>query len=250
MVGLVGGPAVSLRHDSDAEPYDLDRSQPRGAPIPDHDTRRASQAKTHEGPYGQMQETEVPAGVNPALVMMVMHQPAIPSGPDRPCHQCAPAGGWPSCEPDESIGALLTRIRLDQGKSQLRLAELLCAASGMATVTRHEVSRWEREARIPSRYWLRWLALVLDIPLHDLEVATARARCHGRASRGERGRHLADGDRNPADSRPWFASIATGPAVILVSAPPELLVHGGTDTDRAEQGNSNDSPYERGTGSR
>jgi transcriptional regulator with XRE-family HTH domain len=76
----------------------------------------------------------------------------------------------------ESIGALLTRIRLASGRSQLRVAELLCAASGAPTVTRHEVSRWEREERIPGAYWLRWLAVVLDAPLDDLERAVAASR--------------------------------------------------------------------------
>jgi transcriptional regulator with XRE-family HTH domain len=81
---------------------------------------------------------------------------------------------WP--DPPESIGALLARVRTAAGKSQLRLAELLCAASGTPTVTRHEVSRWEREQRLPSAYWLGWLAVVLDTPLDDLERATAMAR--------------------------------------------------------------------------
>jgi transcriptional regulator with XRE-family HTH domain len=80
----------------------------------------------------------------------------------------------------ESIGALLARVRSEHGISQLRLAERLCAASGLSTVTRSEVSRWEREERIPSGYWLRWLALVLDLPLGRLERATAVARQHRR----------------------------------------------------------------------
>ena len=42
----------------------------------------------------------------------------------------------------EPIGVVLARLRTGRGMSQLRLAELLCAASGQATVTRHEVSRW------------------------------------------------------------------------------------------------------------
>ena len=57
---------------------------------------------------------------------------------------------WP--DPPESIGALLARARTSAGKSQLRLAELLCAASGSPTVTRHEVSCWEREQRLPQRF--------------------------------------------------------------------------------------------------
>src|SRR6266849_2223822 len=68
---------------------------------------------------------------------------------------------------DESIGALLTRARLEQGKSQLHLAEQLCAAAGLPTITRHEISRWEQGKRIPSRTWLPWLAVVLDTPLDE-----------------------------------------------------------------------------------
>jgi transcriptional regulator with XRE-family HTH domain len=85
----------------------------------------------------------------------------------------------------ETIGALLARVRGDQGISQLRLAERLCAASGQVTVTRHEISRWEREERIPTGYWLSWLAAVLDIPLTELESAAGaarRARHRGRSA--------------------------------------------------------------------
>jgi transcriptional regulator with XRE-family HTH domain len=80
-------------------------------------------------------------------------------------------GDWP-----ETLGALLARVRGEQGVSQLRLAERLCAASGQPTVTRHEVSRWEREERIPTSYWLGWLAAVLDLPLARLERSAAAAR--------------------------------------------------------------------------
>jgi len=76
----------------------------------------------------------------------------------------------------ETIGALLARVRGDEGISQLRLAERLCAASGQTTVTRHEISRWEREERIPTGYWLGWLAAVLDVPLAELERAAGAAR--------------------------------------------------------------------------
>src|SRR5947208_3453922 len=77
---------------------------------------------------------------------------------------------------EESLGALLSRVRLDRGRSQLRVAELLCAASGVPTVSRHEISRWEREIRIPSPFWLRWLAFVLDIDLDELERAATYTR--------------------------------------------------------------------------
>lgn len=76
----------------------------------------------------------------------------------------------------EPIGQLLRRLRLAKGFSQLRLAERLCDASRLPTISRHEVSRWEREERIPGSFWLRWLAVVLDVPLEQLEAATAAAR--------------------------------------------------------------------------
>jgi transcriptional regulator with XRE-family HTH domain len=86
----------------------------------------------------------------------------------------------------DSIGGLLARTRQDRGVSQLRLAERLCAAAGVATVTRHEISRWEREERLPSGFWLGWLALVLDLPSGQLEraVAVARRRRQGRGAAG------------------------------------------------------------------
>lgn len=76
----------------------------------------------------------------------------------------------------ETIGALIARLRDERGISQLRLAERLCASAGLDTVTRHEVSRWEREQRIPSGFWLSWLAIALEVRLEVLERAAAAAR--------------------------------------------------------------------------
>ncbi|MGC9667306.1 transcriptional regulator [Planosporangium sp. 12N6] len=108
--------------------------------------------------------------------------------PSRPEYDPAPG---PECAPQpgpESIGALITRVRLASGWSQLRLAELLCATAGAPTLTRNEISRWEREERIPGRRWLRCLSAVLGIPLDALERAAAVARLR----RGE-----PPADRNP-----------------------------------------------------
>lgn len=51
---------------------------------------------------------------------------------------------------------LLRRLRRARGFSQVRLAEKLCQVSGRTTVSRHEVSRWERGERAPDRFWLGW----------------------------------------------------------------------------------------------
>ncbi|MEV0505279.1 helix-turn-helix transcriptional regulator, partial [Streptomyces spectabilis] len=69
------------------------------------------------------------------------------------------------------LAALRRRIRL----SQSQLAARLCAVSGTATVTRHDVSRWERGRRMPDA-WLSSLAAVLGVPQGELEQAAARAR--------------------------------------------------------------------------
>jgi transcriptional regulator with XRE-family HTH domain len=74
--------------------------------------------------------------------------------------------------PAESLGTLLAQLRAERGLSQLRLAERLCAAAGVSTVSRHEVSRWERQVRVPGPFWLGWLAAVLEVPHERL----ARAR--------------------------------------------------------------------------
>ncbi len=128
----------------------------------------------------------------------------------RTAGEAEPSGGAA-----ETIGALLARARLQHGISLLRLAERLCASSGQATVTRHEVSRWEREERIPTPYWLTWLAAVLDLPLVELERAAAAARC-ARGHRptppglpgqsGTRGRHGSE----PDDGHRGYVQLAPG----------------------------------------
>jgi transcriptional regulator with XRE-family HTH domain len=82
-------------------------------------------------------------------------------------------GGW---DGQETIGELIARVRGEEGISQLRLAARLCAAAGTSTVTRHEISRWERGDRIPTAYWRAWLALALDRPVDELERAADASR--------------------------------------------------------------------------
>jgi transcriptional regulator with XRE-family HTH domain len=76
----------------------------------------------------------------------------------------------------ETIGELIVRVRAELGLSQLGLAARLCACAGSATVTRHEISRWERGERIPTAYWLAWLALALDRPVAELVHAAVAGR--------------------------------------------------------------------------
>jgi hypothetical protein len=74
------------------------------------------------------------------------------------------------------LGPLLACCRLARGWSQQRTAAELCAAAGVATLSRHEVSRWERQRRVPGGFWLGWLAVVLDVPLVVLAEAAAATR--------------------------------------------------------------------------
>lgn len=71
---------------------------------------------------------------------------------------------------------LIRDLRLALGWSQGRLADELCRAAAHTTVTRAEVSRWERGKRHPGHRWLRHLASVLDVPLQVLEGGDVRRR--------------------------------------------------------------------------
>ena len=75
----------------------------------------------------------------------------------------------------QDFGAYLAHLRQASRRSQRQLAERLCALSGVPSLTRNEVSRWERGERIPDS-WLPFLARALDVPLGVLERAAARAR--------------------------------------------------------------------------
>ncbi|BCL12997.1 helix-turn-helix domain-containing protein [Micromonospora sagamiensis] len=76
----------------------------------------------------------------------------------------------------ELFGPLLARLRLARGWSQAQLAARLCAAAGVATLSRHEVSRWERQVRVPGEFWLGWLAVVLAVPRVRLSEAAVASR--------------------------------------------------------------------------
>ncbi|MFD4204724.1 helix-turn-helix domain-containing protein [Micromonospora tulbaghiae] len=74
------------------------------------------------------------------------------------------------------LGPLLAELRAARGWSQQRMAAELCAASGVPTLTRNEVSRWERQLRLPGDFWAAWLAAVLGVPGQLLAEAAARSR--------------------------------------------------------------------------
>ncbi|MDM4720009.1 helix-turn-helix transcriptional regulator [Micromonospora sp. WMMA1363] len=115
------------------------------------------------------------------------------------------------------LGPLLARLRRAQGWSQTRLATALCAASGVPTLSRHEVSRWERQRRVPGGFWLGWLAVVLSVPVEVLVRAAARTRGPG-ASPDGRVRTRPGGTRRPpagpARRAPGGYATGGGPASV------------------------------------
>ncbi|MEU6605197.1 helix-turn-helix domain-containing protein [Streptomyces shenzhenensis] len=73
------------------------------------------------------------------------------------------------------FGTYLARLRRDAHKSQRQLAAMLCIVSDTQSLTRNDVSRWERGGRIPDS-WLPFIAEVLGVPAVELERAAAYAR--------------------------------------------------------------------------
>jgi transcriptional regulator with XRE-family HTH domain len=103
----------------------------------------------------------------------------------------------------DHVGPLLLRLRHQRGQSQQRLADALCAAAGVNTVSRHEISRWERGERIPTPFWLGWLSEVLGVPVAQLELATARSRDQRASGVTVVGRPSATRDAAVVAAWPW-----------------------------------------------
>lgn len=73
------------------------------------------------------------------------------------------------------FGAYLARLRRDANMSQRQLAEELNKLGGVSSLTRNDISRWERGARVPDT-WLPFLAQALHVPIGDLQRAADYAR--------------------------------------------------------------------------
>ncbi|GGL96683.1 hypothetical protein [Micromonospora yangpuensis] len=128
------------------------------------------------------------------------------------------------------IGPLIAQLRLARRWSQPRLAAELCAVSDVPTLGRHEISRWERQLRVPGDFWLGWLAVVLAVPVALLVEAATRTRSLGTAPAvvGARSRSallalaqrwlLDPGDPSFAAATGWLPP--TGPPTGAGAAPP------------------------------
>lgn len=104
------------------------------------------------------------------------------------------------------FGRYLARLRRESGKSQRRFAEALCEIGERETVTRHEVSRWERGARVPTS-WLPHVAILLGVPLDRVERVLADS-LRGAGDEPVPTRFLTLSDLVPDDSLPWSSSMS------------------------------------------
>ncbi|MGC5051882.1 helix-turn-helix domain-containing protein [Micromonospora sp. DT48] len=131
-----------------------------------------------------------------------------------------------STRPDSApLGPLLVRLRRTRGWSQARLAAELCAAAGVCTLSRHEISRWERQVREPGRFWRGWLVRVLAAPA--VQPGAGSQPC-----RPGPGRHA-----RPA-SRPGSASRPGGSARSARPVPPPGRLRPAADPTRRRAGGS------------
>ncbi|MFI2647183.1 helix-turn-helix domain-containing protein [Micromonospora fulviviridis] len=128
------------------------------------------------------------------------------------------------------LGPLLAELRAARGWSQQRVAAELCAAAGVPTLTRHEVSRWERQRRLPGDFWSGWLAVVLGVPVDLLAEAGARSR------------KLAPGGRPAPRGAPAAVAHPPGPAARRRAGPvaaarphPPVTPAGGPGAARARR---------------
>ncbi|HEX7308920.1 helix-turn-helix transcriptional regulator [Lentzea sp.] len=84
------------------------------------------------------------------------------------------------------ITALIPLARRKHGLTQRDLADLLCEISQNDSVTREEVSRWERGKRIPGPYWRAWISAALHVPHAEVDrAAVVERQC--RRSKAETG---------------------------------------------------------------
>src|ERR1041384_1285152 len=83
---------------------------------------------------------------------------------------------------EPTIGPLLRALRKEALASQGQLAERLSDRAGRP-VTRNEVSRWEGEARLPTPFWQKHLAEVLNADVTTLRRAVDRAKTKRRLSK-------------------------------------------------------------------
>lgn len=98
---------------------------------------------------------------------------AMPTEPRVPPHQGVAVKVNPPAPP---IGEVIRQARLGRGLTQGQLAASLAKRSANESVTREQITRWERGSRIPSPYWRQWLGEVLGLDMAQLDRAAATTK--------------------------------------------------------------------------
>jgi hypothetical protein len=100
-------------------------------------------------------------------------------------------------------------LRAELGISQYDLAERLVEVSGNPSMTREQVNRWERHKRLPTPYWRRYLAIVLDVPRPVLDRATALARQQRARDRSDESRAVEERAAIDSQTSPMLDHVGT-----------------------------------------
>lgn len=117
---------------------------------------------------------------------------------------------------EQTIGMLLRELRSRAGRSQAQQAEALSLQAGQV-VTRHEVSRWEREVRLLTPFWQKHYAASLNVPAEQLRRAVAATKAQRR-------------QREDPVQRRQFISVMAGLALPTAEGLPSRV--GRADVDR------------------
>ena len=78
----------------------------------------------------------------------------------------------------DPFAELLLRLRKDTGRTQEQQADAINTVSGRDTMTRREISRYEKFENVPTNHTLAHIAMACGIPYEELlrEAKAARAR--------------------------------------------------------------------------
>ncbi|MFI0352516.1 AAA family ATPase [Actinomadura sp. 9N407] len=123
----------------------------------------------------------------------------------------------------KEFGTYLARLR--GTRSQRAQAELLCELAESGSLTRNEVSRWERGGRVPDD-WLPYIARAHNVPLAVLERMAAHARGNQPSPEGDPF-DLSAFFPGANDLKARIANAWHGRAVANAGAGPVLILVGG-----------------------
>jgi transcriptional regulator with XRE-family HTH domain len=105
----------------------------------------------------------------------------------------------------DPFAELLIRLRKDAGRTKEQQADAINAASGRETVTRREITRYEKFENVPTNHTLAHIAVSSGVPFEELlrEAKAARAR-------RRRGNVREEEDQDDVKRRTLLGSAAIG----------------------------------------